>query len=307
MEPNEKDGGKKISALGDLIFHKTFASEANVEILAGLTRDIYGIEPKSVTILDPYDIRTYWERNKDGTRMNRMRHTRKDIRARLETSDLTIELQVEKDNYFVQRSLKYLSETYVGNYNQALREGVARTGRQGDAMVFGDNEAMILSRYASLRPVYSLNIVNFTMFRDEFPLRVLELYDPKRGLSLDKEWLSVAYFELRKPHVETEHQGFWRDYFLGNPLPERAPEYIRKAAKLLDYANLTQEERKMFDRDEYAQSAYESELYTSWCIGHDEGKAEGKLDDARRMNADGMDPALIEKYTGLSKEKIEEL
>ena len=41
--------------------------------------------------------------------------------------------------------------------------------------------------------------------------------------------------------------------------------------------------------------------------GHAEGRSEGIRDNARRMKADGMDPALIEKYTGLSKEDIEKL
>jgi len=184
-----------------------------------------------------------------------------------------------------------------------------------------------MSRYASLRPVYSLNIVNFNMFLDDYPLRVFGLYDAKRRISLDREWMSVAYFELKKPLTETEHQGYWRDYFLGNSLPKEAPDYLRKAAKLLDYTNLTQEERRMMDREEYAQSAYESELYTARRIGRDEGRKEGRKEgrmegrmegrnegrdeerraNALRMKADGMEPALIAKYTGLSAEVIASL
>ena len=61
-EENMKAGGKRLSALGDLIFHKTFASEENKDILAGLAEDFYGIKTKSITILDPYDIRVYTEK-----------------------------------------------------------------------------------------------------------------------------------------------------------------------------------------------------------------------------------------------------
>ena len=283
---------------------------------------------RAITLLDPYDIKVYTEQRKeDDLPENRLRHTRKDVKARLETADFTIELQVGKDDFFVQRTLKYAFDGYTENYNEALREGAKQAEKHRDVIPFEDEEAVILSRYASLRPVYALNIVNFVMFQDNLPLRVFGLHDPKRGKSLDREWISVAYFELKKPWMETEHQGYWRDYFLGNPLAAGAPGYIRKAAKLLDYANLTMEERKMFDRDEYAQSAYESELYTARRIGldegrevgfkkgraegraagHEEGLAEGKRDDARRMKADGLESTLIEKYTGLSQEEIADL
>jgi len=306
-ESNNETGGKRLSALGDLIFHKTFSSPENVDILAGLARDIFGVETKSITILDPYDIKVYMEQRKESNfSENRLRHTRKDIKARFETADFTAELQVGKDDFFVPRSLKYAFDTFTENYNEALREGVAR--KDEDTLLFEEEEAAILSRYASLRPVYALNIVNFNLFHDEAPLRVFSLYDPKRGKSLDREWLHVGYFEISKPGAETERQGWWRDYFLGNPLPERAPVYIRKAAKLLDYVNLTREERRMFDRDEYAQSAYESELYTARRIGRDEGLAAGKAEECRanaaRMKADGMDSILIAKYTGLSLKEI---
>ena len=172
-------------------------------------------------------------------------------------------------------------------------------------------EAYILSRYASLRPVYALNIVKRNLFPDELPLRVFGLYDAKRGKSLDRDWICVAYFELMKPHVETGRQGYWRDYFLGGALPDSAPDYIRKAAKLLDYANLTKEERRMLDRDEYAQSAYESERYTALRIARDKGREEGVreylLTSAALMKADGMDLALIAKYTGLTLQELSSL
>ena len=80
----------------------------------------------------------------------------------------------------------------------------------------------------------------------------------------------------------------------------------------------------MLDRDEYAQSAYESERYTALRIARDEGREEGcengreegriegreegvrenRLANAARMKADGMDLALIAKYTGLTLQEL---
>ena len=41
--------------------------------------------------------------------------------------------------------------------------------------------------------------------------------------------------------------------------------------------------------------------------GRAEGKVEGKREDAARMKEAGMEIALIEKITGLSREEIEKL
>ena len=41
--------------------------------------------------------------------------------------------------------------------------------------------------------------------------------------------------------------------------------------------------------------------------GRAEGLAEGKAETARAMLADGMDPVLVTKYTGLSAEELEAL
>jgi hypothetical protein len=279
---------KKISAFNDLMFHKTFGSEENKDILAGLVQDFYGFTPKKITLIDPYDIKCYAEPDGDGAARNVLRHTRKDVSARLETADFTMELQVRKDDYFDVRSLKYAFERFVGNYNEAFPKGEDERGAVPPAR----------SRYATLRPVYTLNILKYRMFPDEESLRILGLYDGIRKKSLDKDYLKIAYFELEKPQTESKNQAYWRDYFLGKPVPAEAPDYIRKADELLLYMNLTQEERKMLDREEYALSAYESELYTARHDGWEEGRKEGRKETLGKVVAALSD-------ANLSKEQID--
>jgi predicted transposase/invertase (TIGR01784 family) len=54
-------------------------------------------------------------------------------------------------------------------------------------------------------------------------------------------------------------------------------------------------------------------LYAEWdmdkalSVERVEGRAEGHAEDAARMKADGVDGALIAKYTGLTAEEIEKL
>jgi predicted transposase/invertase (TIGR01784 family) len=50
--------------------------------------------------------------------------------------------------------------------------------------------------------------------------------------------------------------------------------------------------------------SYEDEMRVAKQEGRAEGRTEGLLESARRMKTDGIDPALISKYTGLSEDEI---
>jgi hypothetical protein len=280
MSGNDKM--KRVSALSNLIFFKTFGSEENKDILAGLASDFFGIESKEITILTPYDVKAYAEMP-DGDPVNVLRHTSRDVTARFETVDLTMELQVRKDEYFDVRSLKYAFDAFSGNYNEI---GAAARAVDG-------------SPYASLRPVFALNILHYRRFEDTYPLRIFELYDKTRGLSLDKDYLKVGYFELGKPCTEAAELSCWRDYFLGHELPAQTPGYIRKAARLLEYVNLTDEERKMMDREEWIRADIISqnltEVHDAFAEGHAEGRAEGQKSLIDAMRKQGIPESVIEK------------
>ena len=57
--------------------------------------------------------------------------------------------------------------------------------------------------------------------------------------------------------------------------------------------------------DKWAELAYAEEK--GLAEGRAEGRAEGLAETARAMLADGMDPVLVTKYTGLSAEELEAL
>jgi len=52
----------------------------------------------------------------------------------------------------------------------------------------------------------------------------------------------------------TDNQLYWRDYFLDKDLPPEAPDYIRHAASIIEYANMDEEERTMLDLLERAEA-----------------------------------------------------
>jgi len=143
-------------------------------------------------------------------------------------------------------------------------------------------------RYSSLRPVYSLNILGYPHFSgDGDALRIFTLYDRKRNRTFDKEYITIAFFELAKSHVETENQRHWMSYFKTGEAPEGAPEYIKKAAWVIEMANLTQEERDVIDQIERAEEIYKNTIYSAQIEGERIGVAKGKIEGERIGEANG--------------------
>jgi predicted transposase/invertase (TIGR01784 family) len=173
-----------------------------------------------------------------------------------------------------------------------------------------------LLRYSSLKPAITLNILGYPHFiGDDDALRVFTLNDRKRNKSFDTEYFMIAYFELTKGNVETENQRHWQTYFKTGVAPDGAPEYIRKAARVIEIANLTKEERSMIDQMERAREIYKNELYSAQLEGERIGEARGvkigkaELKEERRAIAQsllesGMSIADISRHTKLSEDEI---
>ncbi|MDR3304823.1 MAG: Rpn family recombination-promoting nuclease/putative transposase [Clostridiales Family XIII bacterium] len=133
--------------------------------------------------------------------------------------------------------------------------------------------------------------------------------------AFDREYLQVGYFELPKESAETENQRYWQDYFLEMPIPDAAPEYIKKAARVIAYSNLGKEERTMIDSAEKARDDIEEWIYTARMDGREEGIVEGReegreearLENARSLKAMGVDDAIIAKSLKLTRKEVEEL
>jgi hypothetical protein len=165
-------------------------------------------------------------------------------------------------------------------------------------------------KYSSLRPVYSMNILGYNHFtegNDEDALRIFTLYDIQRNKSFGKDLISIGYFELLKKKVETQNQGYWRDFFLTGVAPKGAPSYIEKAAGLIEYSNLDEEERKMIDLMEKAQADIDSQIVTAYDDGKTEGKREERYDIARNALAEGGGIEYVHRITGLDIQSLQDI
>ncbi|MDR1439852.1 MAG: PD-(D/E)XK nuclease family transposase [Clostridiales bacterium] len=284
----------RILPTNDLMFKKAFASEGSEDITIGLIQDFFGFAPKELVLKMPYSIDSYLEllgKNDIAT----LRQTIKDVRASLVASDFIAELQIRKTSHYDKRAFYYLCDDYCGNYNLKAPAGPLA-------------DAVAISRYASLKPVFMLNILGYNHYTgDERALRIFEPYDPERQLRPTEPLYRQAFFELRKAEIETENQRHWRDFFVSGEVADTAPEYIKGAGRLLAEANLSRKEKEAMDIMEKATADYEAELAYARLQGIEEGHQRGVEEMARKMLAKNIHADYVQEITGLGLEAIKDL
>ena len=284
---------RKVPPTNDLMFKKLFGSEENKPILQGLIHDVWGydIALDDIDIIHAYSIKAYEEALREelsGTDITPSREivlheTLRDITVVCPVADFLQELQLRKDDHFDLRALYYTCQRFCDNYNVPGRMLQRPNGKP--------------NRFSSLRPVKALNILGHLRFPDDQDaFRIFDLYDPAHGRSYPGQPLTIAAFELGKPHVTGVLQ-YWRQFFTGATVDSAAPSYIHEAEAKLDYLNLSRKEKTVIDLLEKAEARYDSELDTAWfggrAEGHDEGYAEGVNDMISAMQNRGLDPATI--------------
>jgi predicted transposase/invertase (TIGR01784 family) len=140
-----------------------------------------------------------------------------------------------------------------------------------------------------LRPVLALNILQYRHFtEDDDALRIFRLYDDERHKKFPVDYLRLAYFEFTKKNIETVNQRHWRDYFTRGEVSASAPDYIRKAARIIEVVNLTKGEREMISLEEKALSNFQSERATAIHDARDAGRVEGRVEGRNEGRNEGI-------------------
>jgi len=297
---------KKADPKSDVLFKKVFSSKGNEHILAGLFEDFFGFTPKDIRLTNPYNIDLFWQNHNDPEKARQKpMYTIDDISAEFTDGELVAEMQIRAIDVFESRALFNTYHSFNANYNK--------------------ND----DRYDSLRPVYSLNILLENIYNDDAAIKEFLMRDKYTNRPMSKELISIGFFELTKKNVYNENQKYWQRYFLNEPIPDEAPDYIKDAAGQIEWVNLREEERKMLDRYERAQADYEAEMATAIRRAKAEAEAdkanalaeanadkakaieetaeETTITMAKNMKNDGVDSAFIAKYTGLSLKQVEAL
>jgi hypothetical protein len=271
----------RILPTNDLAFKKILASESAKDISCGFIRDFWGFEAleEDLSITNPYNIQAYTEIIKEtGLDIIKLRQTILDVSFSVRMRDMQVELQVEKETYFTERSVYYAFSKYCTNYNKEGFMEVAGADAEGKG---GKPD-----RYSSLRPVYSLNVLNYTHFNeDKDALHIFTLYDEKHKRALEKELISIGYFELTKEKFDNENQAYWREFIISGKAGAGAPGYIKKAEGLIEYINMGDKEKAMFNALEKAQADFDAYYVTAWNTGKKEGWEGGKQEERQEVIA----------------------
>ena len=285
---------KKVLTTNDLVFKKVFASPGNSHILIGFINDILGLHVEEVTIVDTYNIRSFYDENGNPD----LRYTQVDVLAKLKDGSLIgIEMQVYKQLLYRERALFYTAGTYVSNYgrHELIQSNV--------------NYRKMDIDYSALRPVYSICIMMENEFlEDNQPIHIFTLYDRENQLIYKKvnhhELLNIVFLELKKSSAEMQvNIKEWFDYFLRGKVSKNAPQYVQEACREASYLSLSEEEKSMIDaREKARQDAMAREAYV-WL----EGKAEGKAEIIATMKKNGKSIEEIAEFIGMTKEEIEQL
>ncbi len=270
---------KIVLPTNDLSFKKVFSTPENKDILIGIINDFYGLEIVDVQIENPYSIE---ELNKHFEKNGYFKTEVDSICTASDNSKFTLEMQVEKLEYFVERSLYYLFTKYCSNY--------------------GNEKLMISkrSKYSSLFPTYSINILNYEYFLDDAAIHQFTLYDKKHKIKLaDKNLITLGYFELPKDDDSlNQNLRYWKEYFKSGKADENAPDYIKKAGEIISLSNFSKEERHMIDfMEKIEQDRIAREIYVE-----NEAMKKGRLEGREKGREEGREEGMTE---GIVKEKRE--
>jgi predicted transposase/invertase (TIGR01784 family) len=304
-----------IKPTGDLAFKKLFASEENREIIKHFIADILGIATTAdqISIRNPYSIHSYLEQRNAVTATElaegvdsvmTLRETQRDVTmAVLDVGDVTIEMQVLEPEHFIERAHYYLDDLYISNYNQ----NIPKNG----------------SKYQSLKPAMSLNILGFNLFPDDDrALRTFTYHDKETLTPLEtKPYKQMSFLELKKPNAAAIVSA-WQEFIKTGLAQPDDPDYIKDAAKIISYQRLSPKEREVIDaatkredtdiavnlriqrriREESEQARAKGHAQghaEGHAEGHDEGRLEEKIENSRNALAQGLAPEMVYRITGL--------
>ncbi|MDD2863658.1 MAG: Rpn family recombination-promoting nuclease/putative transposase [Methylococcales bacterium] len=259
----------------DIAFKKIFGNEAHKEILIEFLNEILELEYPiaDVTILNSYQ----------PPKLGGLKETLLYIKAKdTHQREFLVEIQVEKELAFAKHTSKA--------YSQQLGKG---------------------EKYHLLKPVIFLGILDFTLFSHENTISRHLILDNQTKQHELKD-LEFNFIELPK-FLKQEHEL--------DTVAEKWLYFIKQADDL-DHipanANTSALKQAYEIAEQHTWSADELEVYESQKIeivktrnmidsARVEGKAEGKVEIAKTMLAEGFDLETIAKITKLTPKEIETL
>ena len=180
--------------------------------------------------------------------------------------------------------------------------------------------------YDKVRKVYSINIVYFDLGKgDDYVYHGVSNFtglhthselqlDDKQKKFYNKTYvgdLYPEYYILKVKNfddVAKDTLDEWIYYLKNNKILDTfSAKGIDKARKILAFDNMSDEEKRQYDRNIKKWRIQESEILTALNDGIVKGKAEEKLEIAQKLKTRGMPFDQISEITNLTMEEIEKI
>ena len=225
-----------------------------------------------------------------------------DVRAKLhDGTEVIIEIQIRKQQYFLNRFHYYLANQLVENVQKLRQQGQTH------------------KMYEQMEPVYGIAILEKSLLLDEeAAINKYWLTNSRSSKQLKAYYkngkhqnlLQVAFLELDKYNKDenlTDAGRQWLEFFGNIPFTKAPSQAVAHADSLLDSSSWTKEEKTMIDERIRIQENYDMTLETAIDEAREEGLEQGRKQLVCKMVSRGMTPDLISEMTGLSLEEIETL
>ena len=282
-----------VSPTLDIMVKKIFSLP---EVTAAFIRDILELDVADAQIVEgnqPHSM-AYEEDDLFSTAV--------DVRAKLhDGTEVIIEIQIRKQQYFLNRFHYYLANQLVENVQKLRQQGQTH------------------KMYEQMEPVYGIAILEKSLLLDEeAAINKYWLTNRRSGKQLKAYYkngkhqnlLQVAFLELDKYNKDenlTDAGRQWLEFFGNLPFTKAPSQAVAHADSLLDSSSWTKEEKTMIDERIRIQENYDMTLETAIDEAREEGLEQGRKQLVCEMVSRGMTPELISDMTGLSLEEIETL
>jgi predicted transposase/invertase (TIGR01784 family) len=277
----------------DWALKKLLRNKANFEILEGFLSELLKQEVKIDKILES-------ESNKDccDDKCNRV-----DLLTELGSREMVlIELQVEGQFDYFHRML-YGSSKLITDYMKAgfdyhqVKKVISINIVYFD---LGQGEDYIYRGVTEFTGIHHHDLLRLSAFQKK------SLPELQQVSAIFPEYYILKVNEFNDYACDTLDQWI---YFLKNSeiKDEFQAKGLQKASEELDILKLSKEERREYERYLDDRRVAESAIKTSWLEGHDKGREEERLENARTMKQIGVAVEIIIQVTGLSRDVIENL
>ena len=274
----------------DIAFKKIFGDENKTQVLISFLNSILEFKNtkqiKSLTIANPYQV----------PKIKDLKNTILDIKAiNQDDEEFIVEMQVERDKNFAQRSLYYTSKSYISQID-------------------------IAENYPKLKKVYFIGILDFAIFDTPDYISQHLILDAKTYKQELKDF-EFNFIELKKFNLELSQCNTLAKkwiYFIQNassftliPKEYEGIEEFKIAFDIAKIYSWNKEELEVYDYVSMQEGKRVSELDTAKLDGIEEGIEQGKLQEkltiAKNSIKQGLDNQTISLITNLSTIEIQTL